>query len=60
MIATTPNEQQMYDALAPDHKRRVDAIRARAQQEEARKRVLASDPDVDKPQWAGASGQNTK
>jgi len=51
MKATVPNEQQMYDALAPDLKRRVDTIRAQAQQAEARKRVMASDPDVDKPQW---------
>ncbi|KDQ12306.1 hypothetical protein BOTBODRAFT_34593 [Botryobasidium botryosum FD-172 SS1] len=62
MKATVPNEQQMYDALAPDHKRRVDAIRAQAQQAEARKRVMASDPDVDKPRWADAPNptSNTK
>ncbi|BGP52101.1 hypothetical protein JCM10450v2_008072 [Rhodotorula kratochvilovae] len=28
MAATTPSEQQFYDALAPDLKRKVDAARA--------------------------------
>ncbi|KAG9097081.1 hypothetical protein FS749_007099 [Ceratobasidium sp. UAMH 11750] len=28
MRATTPNEKDFYDSLAPDHKRRVDAARA--------------------------------
>ncbi|CAE6452294.1 unnamed protein product [Rhizoctonia solani] len=29
MRATTPNPQEFYDSLAPDHKRAVDAARAR-------------------------------
>ncbi|CEL52342.1 hypothetical protein RSOLAG1IB_00882 [Rhizoctonia solani AG-1 IB] len=29
MRVTTPNPQQFYDSLAPDHKRAVDAARAR-------------------------------
>lgn len=29
MRATTPNEKEFYDSLAPDHKRMVDAARAR-------------------------------
>ncbi|QRW14787.1 hypothetical protein RhiLY_13786 [Ceratobasidium sp. AG-Ba] len=28
MRATTPNEKEFYESLAPDHKRRVDAARA--------------------------------
>ncbi|KDN49444.1 hypothetical protein RSAG8_02146, partial [Rhizoctonia solani AG-8 WAC10335] len=29
MRSTTPNPQEFYDSLAPDHKRAVDAARAR-------------------------------
>ncbi|BGP58479.1 hypothetical protein JCM8202v2_006148 [Rhodotorula sphaerocarpa] len=39
MAATTPNEQQFYDALSPDLKRKVDeakALRAGARDELAR------------------------
>ncbi|KAG9010525.1 hypothetical protein FRB94_010291 [Tulasnella sp. JGI-2019a] len=42
MRTTTPNEQQMYDALEPDQRRRVDAIRAQRADNERRQALVGS------------------
>ncbi|EUC67139.1 hypothetical protein RSOL_499590, partial [Rhizoctonia solani AG-3 Rhs1AP] len=51
--ATTPNPQEFYDSLAPDHKRAVDAARARgvgvSQSTESLRRQQL-DPEA--PVWA--------
>ncbi|KAG9012341.1 hypothetical protein FRB95_009732 [Tulasnella sp. JGI-2019a] len=56
MRTTTPNEQQMYDALEPDQRRRVDAIRAQRADNERRQALQSMNPDTEKPVWA----DNTK
>ncbi|KAI0807199.1 hypothetical protein C8Q74DRAFT_1226431 [Fomes fomentarius] len=59
MKATTPTPEQTYAAMAPDLRRKVDAIRAaRLAKENATKQQEAAqlnDPDSQKPVWADSS-----
>jgi len=59
MKVTTPTSEQFYDSLAPDHKKQVDARRARtggaATAEDTRKRELMATLDPEKPAWAESS-----
>jgi len=49
---TTPSDQELYDSLAPDLRRQVDARRA-ARENAGRVNVaLTANPDVSKPVWA--------
>ncbi|TFK27325.1 hypothetical protein FA15DRAFT_207892 [Coprinopsis marcescibilis] len=59
MKATTPTEEQLYNEMSPDIRRKVDAARAArlAREAEMRKQVDAQvsqtqDPDAAKPIWA--------
>jgi len=58
MKATTPTEEELYNRLAPDLKRKVDASRAArlAQENEIKKQVQAQVNDTSqeamKPIWA--------
>ncbi|KIS69868.1 uncharacterized protein UMAG_10140 [Mycosarcoma maydis] len=56
MKATTPTDQQFYDALSPDLKRQVDAQRLAAQRKAAYAEQLkrAKDQDDTAPVWAEA------
>jgi len=60
MKATVPTEEQTYNAMAPDLRRKVDASRAArlAREEAARLPVneaLNTDPDTAKPRWANSN-----
>ncbi|KAF8201456.1 hypothetical protein BJ912DRAFT_945411 [Pholiota molesta] len=59
MKATTPTEQQLYDEMAPDLRRKVDIARAtRLAREEAMKKQVDAQASADqaaddtKPIWA--------
>lgn len=55
MAITTPNEQQFYDALAPDLKRKVDDSRAyqkAAREKYDRLEALKAAGDREEPVWA--------
>ncbi|KAJ9478819.1 Assembly factor CBP4 [Pseudozyma hubeiensis] len=54
MKATTPTDQQFYDALSPDLKRQVDAQRLAAQRKAAYAEQLkrAKEQDDTAPVWA--------
>ncbi|CDU23171.1 uncharacterized protein SPSC_01801 [Sporisorium scitamineum] len=54
MKATTPTDQQFYDALSPDLKRQVDAHRLAAQRKAAYAEQLkrAKEQDDSAPVWA--------
>jgi len=58
MKATVPSEEETYNALAPDLRRKVDANRATrlARENATKQQVVAqtknSDPDNAKPIWA--------
>jgi len=59
MKATSPTEEQVYNKMAPDLRRQVDANRAaRLAREEATKHqteAQLADPDASKPVWADHS-----
>ncbi|KAF9036577.1 hypothetical protein BJ165DRAFT_1504444 [Panaeolus papilionaceus] len=59
MKATTPTEEELYRAMAPDIRRKVDAARAArlARESETKKQVEEqilgqNNPDAVKPIWA--------
>ncbi|KAK4684831.1 hypothetical protein P7C73_g5331, partial [Tremellales sp. Uapishka_1] len=52
MRVTTPTEQQFYDALAPDLKKKVDDIRRQREGGAALKETLANAGNSDKIVWA--------
>ncbi|PSS35501.1 hypothetical protein PHLCEN_2v1526, partial [Hermanssonia centrifuga] len=56
MRATVPTPEQTYAAMAPDLRKKIDAIReARLAKEEATQRQVSAqlrDPDAQKPVWA--------
>ncbi|KAF8162920.1 hypothetical protein B0H34DRAFT_693446 [Crassisporium funariophilum] len=59
MKATTPSEEQLYNSMAPDLRRKVDATRAArlAREAEMKKQVDAqvvseTKPEATKPIWA--------
>ncbi|ORY86718.1 hypothetical protein BCR35DRAFT_302448 [Leucosporidium creatinivorum] len=60
MYLTTPTDQQFYDSLAPDLKRKVDENRALQrrgmEQREALERIKKS-AELDKPVWAAEEGK---
>jgi len=50
---TTPSDKELYDSLAPDLRRQVDARRT-ARENAGRENVaLTSNPDESTPVWAG-------
>ncbi|KZV91089.1 hypothetical protein EXIGLDRAFT_770254 [Exidia glandulosa HHB12029] len=59
MRTTTPTEEELYNRMAPDIRRKVDAMRAQRARTEAAARGEVSDaevmqkPDPEKPNWAG-------
>ncbi|GAA6019583.1 hypothetical protein JCM8202_001143, partial [Rhodotorula sphaerocarpa] len=65
---TTPNEQQFYDALSPDLKRKVDeakALRAGARDELARAsqeqlNAIREQARSETPVWAADANQDPK
>nr|CDI55360.1 conserved hypothetical protein [Melanopsichium pennsylvanicum 4] len=62
MKATTPTDQQFYDALSPDLKRQVDAQRLAAQRKAAYAEQLkrAKEQDDTAPVWAeGAKARDS-
>ncbi|ESK93021.1 hypothetical protein Moror_8924 [Moniliophthora roreri MCA 2997] len=59
MKATVPTEEELYNRMSPDIRKKVDAARAlrEAKEEEMKKQVTAQvsqnvDPDTLKPIWA--------
>jgi len=56
MKATVPTEEELYNRMAPDLQRRVDASRAARQAREGSTKTAATtqsdDPDNAKPRWA--------
>ncbi|KAJ9095783.1 hypothetical protein QFC20_006578 [Naganishia adeliensis] len=55
IMRTTPSEEEFYNALAPDLKRKVDEIRAqRASSQEMRDKLAASAAE-DKVIWADST-----
>ncbi|ETS62564.1 hypothetical protein PaG_03201 [Moesziomyces aphidis] len=62
MKATTPTDQQFYDALSPDLKRQVDAQRQATQRKAAYAEQLkrAQEQDDSAPVWAaGAAARDS-
>ncbi|GJE86882.1 CBP4 domain-containing protein [Phanerochaete sordida] len=59
MKSTTPTEEEVYNRMSPDLRKKVDAIRAaRLEREQAvQQQVQAqlNDPDASKPVWADPS-----
>lgn len=58
MRTTTPTEEELYNRMAPDLQRKVDAIRAQRKRAEAAARGEAppgaetmQQPDPEKPNW---------
>ncbi|GAA5954235.1 hypothetical protein JCM8115_003347 [Rhodotorula mucilaginosa] len=68
MAATTPTEQQFYDALSPDLKRKVDearALKAGAREEMAKAsqdklNTIREQARSEAPVWADAAPQDPK
>jgi len=65
MKATTPTEEQLYQEMSPDMRRRVDVTRASrlAREAEMKKQVAAqeansADPQSSKPIWADPPKQS--
>ncbi|KAF8061539.1 hypothetical protein FPV67DRAFT_284213 [Lyophyllum atratum] len=67
MKATTPTEEQLYNEMAPDLRRKVDAARAArtARESEMKKQVDAqvahgANPEATKPIWADTPPAGSK
>jgi len=67
MKATTPTEEQLYNAMAPDLRRKVDAARATrlAREAEAKKQLSAqaaneANPEAAQPIWADTPPPRSK
>ncbi|GLB35363.1 putative CBP4 [Lyophyllum shimeji] len=67
MKATTPTEEQLYNEMAPDLRRKVDAARAArmAREAELKRQVDAqvkhdADPEAAKPIWADTPPAGSK
>ncbi|KAF9009383.1 hypothetical protein BDQ17DRAFT_1347999 [Cyathus striatus] len=54
MKATTPTEEELYNRMAPDIRRKVDAARAlrNAREAETKKHYDAQTEEATKPVWA--------
>jgi len=54
MKVTVPTEEQLYNRMAPDLQRKVDALRASrvAQENAVKTQAQLTDLDADKPIWA--------
>ncbi|KAJ9109205.1 hypothetical protein QFC21_000534 [Naganishia friedmannii] len=56
----TPTEEEFYNALAPDLKKKVDAVRAQRLNSEAMQAKLEASAAADKVVWADSTSAGAK